>query len=57
MKEEDQKAAMNPAQFRKIGSQEFIDLRLRTLDKTQEEVYHSVYHKEYPLVTVTWMKH
>ena len=49
MKEEDRKAAMNPAQFRKIGSQKFIDLR--TLDETDEEVYNSVYYKEYPLIT------
>ena len=32
MKEEERKAAMDPTQFRKIGSQEFIDLR--TLDET-----------------------
>lgn len=49
MKEEDRKSAMNPAQFRKTGSQELIDLR--TLDETDEEVYHSVYYKEYPLTT------
>ena len=49
MKEEERKAAMDPAQFRKIGSQEFIDLR--TLDETDEEVYNCVYYKEYPLVT------
>lgn len=49
MKEEDRKAAMDPAQFRKIGSQEFIDLR--ALDETDEEAYNCVYYKEYPLVT------
>lgn len=49
MKEEDRKAAMNPAQFRKIGSEKFIDLR--TLDETDDEVYNSVYYKEYQLVT------
>lgn len=49
MKEEERKAAMDPAQFRKIGSRKFIDLR--TLDETDEEVYNSVYYKEYPLVT------
>lgn len=47
MKAEDRKAAMNPAQFRKAGSQKLIDLR--TLDETDEEVYNSVYYKEYPL--------
>lgn len=40
---------MDPTQFRKIGSQKFIDLR--TLDETDEETYNSVYYKEYPLVT------
>lgn len=40
---------MNPAQFRKIGSQKFIDLR--TLDETDEEVYNSIYYKEVPVVT------
>ena len=49
MKEEERKAAMNPAQFRKIGSPKFIDLR--TLDETDEEIYNSVYYKEYPLIT------
>ena len=49
LKEEDRKAAMNPAQFRKVGSQKFIDLR--TLDETDEEIYNSIYYKEYPLVT------
>ena len=49
MKEEDRKAAMNPAQFRKIGAQKFVDLR--TLDETDEEGYSSVYYKEYPLIT------
>ena len=49
MKEEERKIAMNPTQFRKIGSQKFIDLR--ALDETDEEVYNSVYYKEYPLVT------
>ena len=49
MKEEDRKIAMNPTQFRKIGSREFIDLR--TLDETDDEVYHSVYYKEYPLIS------
>lgn len=40
---------MNPAQFRKIGSQKFIDLR--TLDENDEEVYNSIYYKEVPVVT------
>lgn len=48
MKEEERKAAMDPTQFRKIGSQKFIDLH--TLDETDEEIYNSVYYKEYPLI-------
>ena len=49
MKAEERKEAMNPTQFRKIGAQKFIDLR--TLDETDEEIYNSVYYKEYPLIT------
>ena len=49
MKEDERKVAMDPTQFRKIGSQKFIDIR--TLDETDEEIYNSVYYKEYPLVT------
>ena len=41
--------AMRPTQFRKIGSTQFIDLR--SLDEYDEEVYHSVYYKEVPVVT------
>lgn len=49
MKREDRGIALNPTQFRKVGSQKFIDLR--TLDETDEEVYNSVYYKEVPVVT------
>lgn len=49
MKKEDREAALNPAQFRKVGSRKFIDLR--TLDETDEEVYNSIYYKEVPVVT------
>ncbi len=49
MKKEDRKIALNPTQFRKVGSQKFIDLR--TLDETDEEVYNSIYYKEIPIVT------
>ena len=49
MKAEERKEAMNLTQFRKIGAQKFIDLR--TLDETDEEIYNSVYYKEYPLIT------
>ena len=49
MKKEDREIALNPAQFRKVGSTKFIDLR--TLDETDEEVYNTVYYKEVPVVT------
>lgn len=49
MKKEDRDIALNPAQFRKPGSNRFIDLR--TLDETDEEVFNTVYYKEIPVVT------
>ena len=49
MKAEDREIAMRPTQFRKIGSNQFIDLR--SLDESNEEVYHSVYYKEIPVIT------
>lgn len=49
MKKEDRDIALNPTQFRKVGSTRFIDLR--TLDETDEKVYNSIYYKEVPVVT------
>lgn len=49
MKKEDRDIAMNPAQFRKVGSTQFIDIR--ELDETEEEVFNSIYYKEVPIVT------
>ena len=49
MKREDRETALNPTQFRKVGSDRFIDLR--TLDESDEEVYNSIYYKEVPVVT------
>ena len=49
MKKEDREIALNPTQFRKVGSNKFIDLR--TLDESDEEVYNSIYYKEVPVVT------
>lgn len=49
MKKEDRETALNPTQFRKIGSDKFIDLR--TLDESDEDIYNSVYYKEVPIVT------
>lgn len=51
MKKEDREIALNPTQFRKVGSIDFIDLR--TLDETDKEVYNSIYYKEVPVVTGT----
>lgn len=49
MKKEDREIALNPTQFRKIGSNKFLDLR--TLDESDEEVYNTIYYKEVPVVT------
>lgn len=49
MKKEEREVAMKPSQFRKIGSREFIDIS--DLDETDEEVFHSIYYKEVPVVT------
>ena len=49
MKKEDRDIALNPTQFRKVGSPHFIDLR--TLDESDEEVYNALYYKEVPVVT------
>jgi transposase len=49
MKKEDKEAALSHKQFRKIGSEKFIDIS--TLDESDEEVYNSIYYKEIPLVT------
>lgn len=49
MKKDDRDIAMNPTQFRKIGSTDFIDIR--DLDETDEEVFNSIYYKEVPVVT------
>lgn len=49
MKKEDREIAMNPTQFRKIGSNKFIDLR--DLDETDADVFNSIYYKEVSVVT------
>ena len=49
MKKEDCDIAMNPAQFRKVGSTDFINIG--DLDETDEEVFNSIYYKEVPVVT------
>lgn len=49
MKREDRDIALNPTQFRKVGSKSFIDLRI--LDESDEDVYNAIYYKEVPVVT------
>lgn len=49
MKKEDRDIALNPTQYRAIGSEKRIDLR--TLDETDENVFHTIYYKEVPIVT------
>lgn len=51
MKKEDRDIALNPTQYRAIGSEKRIDLR--TLDETNEKVFHTIYYKEVPVVTGT----
>lgn len=47
LKQEDREIALNPKQYRKVGSNTFIDLE--SLDESDEAVYNSVYYKEIPL--------
>ena len=49
MKQEDREVALNPSQYRALGSSRFVDLR--TLDETDETVFNTIYYKEIPLVT------
>ena len=49
MKQEDRDIAVNPTQFRKVGSTDFVDIR--TLDETDAEVFNAIYYKEVPIVT------
>ena len=49
MNAEDKAIALNPKQYRKIGSKAFVDLT--TLDETDEAVFNSIYYKEIPVVT------
>lgn len=49
MKAEDKETALSPKQFKKMGSDRFIDIS--TLDESDDEIYNSIYYKEIPLVT------
>ena len=48
MREEDRSVALNPAQFKKFGSDKFIDIS--TLEESDPEVYGTIYYKEVPVV-------
>ncbi len=48
MREEDRSVALNPAQFKKLGSDKWIDIS--TLDESIPEVYETIYYKEVPVV-------
>ena len=48
MNKEDKSIALNPKQFRKIGSPNFIDIS--TLDESDSEIYNTIYYKEIPVV-------
>ena len=49
MKKEDRDIALNPTQYKALGSDRRIDLR--TLDESDETVFNTVYYKEVPVVT------
>lgn len=49
MKKEDRDIALNPTQYKVLGSEKMIDLR--TLDETDEKVFNTIYYKEIPVVT------
>lgn len=48
MRVEDRQTALNPKQFRRPGSNKFIDLS--TLDESDPDVYETVFYKEVPVV-------
>lgn len=47
LKKDDREIALNPTQFRKLGCDNFIDLR--ELDEDDPEVFETVYYKEVPI--------
>lgn len=47
LKKEDRDVALDPRQYRKVGSQTLIDLR--DLDESDPNVYESIYYKEIPI--------
>ena len=48
MREEDRQTALNPKQFRRLGSDKFIDIS--TLDESDPDIYETIFYKEVPVV-------
>lgn len=48
MREEDRQIALNPKQFRRPGSDQFIDIS--TLDESDPDIYETIFYKEVPVV-------
>lgn len=48
MRGEDRQTALNPKQFRRLGSDKFIDIS--TLDESDPDIYGTIFYKEVPVV-------
>lgn len=48
MRVEDRQTALNPKQFRRLGSDKFIDIS--TLDESDPDIYETIFYKEVPVV-------
>lgn len=48
MRWEDRQIALNPKQFRRLGSNKFIDIS--TLDESDPDIYETIFYKEVPVV-------
>lgn len=48
MREEDRQIALNPKQFRRLGSNQFMDIS--TLDESDSDIYETIFYKEVPVV-------
>lgn len=47
MREEERSIAMNPSQFKRIGSDRFIDIS--SIDETDPDIYETIFYKEIPV--------
>ncbi len=47
MRGEDRQTALNPKQFRRLGSDKFIDIS--TLDESDPDIYETIFYKEVPV--------